>query len=371
MKARANRAILEQERKEKERLANSARLTMIRIDLVHSEGEDFTFKDAICSKYNINTNTDSSDVFERFAQEFYRGLDRDEFVIPFSEKKKGITIYKKDSNQIQNNTSQTLTEDEVEKRILWHKSTNILEGIICGGAFGRPRNARQLKNKNENKDVNSDDVVTDDYYIYLYLPMDYNIGYLLLQYYPDITIKNELIKYIKSIIKTKKGKFKIETSYYDDEDLKQQFKENCIVDHLIFSETFIKGDTIDEKDGISEKQVGGIKLKLEVSSIDDKPIEYSESYNFLDRISKHLFLNKKSTKKFQEKKLTLKNTNTGKTTTVEIDGDFKIRPAVILCEEITVDDTGIPNFSELKKFCAAKMEEIKEKTFPGYKKQVL
>lgn len=77
------------------------------------------------------------------------------------------------------------------------------------------------------------------------------------------------------------------------------------------------------------------------------------------------------TKKFQEKKLTLKNINTGKTTTVEIDGDFKIRPAIILCEKITVDDTGIPNFSELKEFCEAKMEEIKEKTLPGYKKQEL
>ena len=57
--------------------------------------------------------------------------------------------------------------------------------------------------------------------------------------------------------------------------------------------------------------------------------------------------------------------------TVEIDGDFKIRPAIILCEKITVDDTGIPNFSELKEFCEAKMEEIKEKTLPGYKKQEL
>lgn len=33
MKAKANKAILEQERKKKERLANSSRLTIIRIDL--------------------------------------------------------------------------------------------------------------------------------------------------------------------------------------------------------------------------------------------------------------------------------------------------------------------------------------------------
>ena len=51
MKAKANKAILEQERKKKERLANSSRLTIIRIDLTHKEEEeDFTFKDAICEK---------------------------------------------------------------------------------------------------------------------------------------------------------------------------------------------------------------------------------------------------------------------------------------------------------------------------------
>lgn len=39
MKAKANKAILEQERKKKERLANSSRLTIIRIDLTHKEEE--------------------------------------------------------------------------------------------------------------------------------------------------------------------------------------------------------------------------------------------------------------------------------------------------------------------------------------------
>lgn len=219
MQARANKAILEQERKEKERLASSARLTTIRIDLIHSKEEDFTFKDAICLKYNINKDTDSSEVFERFAQEFYKSLDIDEFVVPFKEKKKGITIYKKNINQI-NNTSQITEATEEEKRVICHKNTNILEGIICGGAFGRPRNARQLKNKNNNKDVNRDDVVTDDYYMYLYLPMDNKTGYLLLQYYPDMTIKNELIRFLISTIKKNKARIKIQTSYFDDEELK-------------------------------------------------------------------------------------------------------------------------------------------------------
>lgn len=371
MKARANRAIFEQERKQKEKLANSARLTMIRIDLVHSEEEDFTFKDAICSKYNINTNTDSSDVFERFAQEFYSALDKDEFVVPISEKRKGITIHKMKDGIIKNNTLHSLSEEEALTRVVYHKNSYVLEGIICGGSFGRPRNARKLKNKNQQIAVNKDDVVTDNYYMYLYLPMDYKVGYLLLQYYPEITIKNELIRFIETVLRNKRDKYYINTSYYCDDDMKEQFTQDSILDHLNFSETFIEGDTIDDKDGISEKKVGGIKLKLEVSSLENEPIKYSEIKDFFNRVSKHLFLNKKSTNDFQDKRITLKDINTGKTTTFDVDGEFKIRPAIILCEKIAVDDTGIPNFSELKNFCALKMEEIKEKTLPGYKKQEL
>lgn len=151
--------------------------------------------------------------------------------------------------------------------------------------------------------------------------------------------------------------------------MKNQFTQDSILDHLNFSETFIEGDTINDKDGISEKKVGGIKLKLEVSSLENNPIKYSEIKDFFNRVSKHLFLNKKSTNDFQDKRITLKDINTGKTTTFDVDGEFKIRPAIILCEKIDVDDTGIPNFKELKEFCANKMEEIKEKTLPGYKKQ--
>lgn len=354
----------------KEILAISSRLTIISIELT---GKDkyLTFKDIICSRYNINSNTDSSIVFERFAQEFYSGIDKDEFIIPNSERKKGITIYKSNGNNVKNGTSQTLEGKEIEKRVLCHSNANVLEGIICGGAFGRPRNARQLKNKNENKDVNSDDVVTDDYYMYLYLPMDNNLGYLLLQYYPDITIKNELIKFLVSLLRKKNDPFKINTPYFCDDELKQEFKDNCILDHLKFSEVFIEGDTIDDNDIVSNKIVGGIKLKLEVSPIEDEPIKYNDIKKYLNKISKNLSLNKKSIKNFQEKKITLKDINTGKTTTVEIDEDINIRPTIILCEKINVDDNGIPNFSELKEFCTKKMEEIKEKTLPGYKRQEL
>lgn len=362
--------MLETEKKEKREKEISPLLTILQIELKNKkEEEPMTFKDAVCLKYNIKSTTDSKKVFERYVKEFYKALDKDEFVVPNTEKRKGITVHKTNGPLIRNNEAKSLTQEEAKYRIIGHKDESVLEGIICGGFYGRPRNARQLKNKNLKKEVTKEDVITDNYYMYLYMPMDYHIGYLLLQYYPEITIKSELIKFLERTLKPKRASYSIETTYYCDDEMKENFSNESILDHLIFKDTFINGDTINEEDGIENKEIGGVRLKLEVSSLEDEPIQYPQIKDFLKRMS-NIFLNQKQTRDFKEKRITLKNRNTGKTTTYDIDGDLKLRPAILLCECITVDDTGIPDFIELKKFCTNKMEEIKEKTLPGYEKKV-
>ena len=39
--------------------------------------------------------------------------------------------------------------------------------------------------------------------------MDNNVGYMLLQYYPDITIKNEITEFIRKTLRNKRAKYNI------------------------------------------------------------------------------------------------------------------------------------------------------------------
>lgn len=364
--ARASREDAELERIEKQKQDNSPRLTIIKIALVHKDEIDFSFKQAICKKYNIESTVNDDIVFEKYAKNFYRTLDQDEFVVPHLGKKKGISVKKSRAGLVKHEAHIMLTPEEVATKLVYHPTENILEGVMIGGLYGRPRNARQLRNKNNRKEVNKDDVITDDYYCMIYLPMNHNVGYMLLQYYPDITVKNEIIEFIKKPLRNKRDKYDVEFSYYCTKEMSEQFSANSILDHFTFATPFINGDIINGDDEIGEQQVKDVVLKVEVSSPSNQPITYSQIPNFLQRIL-NMNLNNKAAKDYQHCTGTIKNTKTGNTSTFEIDKDLKIRPIIYLYKEVDVDEDGIPNFVQLKEYCYNKLEIVKSETLPGYR----
>lgn len=363
---RATRAEAAAERIEKQKRDNSPRLTILKIVLSHKEEVDFSFKQAICEKYNIEFAVEDDKVFENYAKNFYLALDQDEFVVPHAGKKKGISLKKSRDGLVKNNERIVLSPEEIANKLVFHSSEDILEGIIIGGVYGRPRNARQLRNKNNRKAVNKDDVITDDYYSLLYLPMNHNIGYLLLQYYPDITIKNEITEFIRKTLRNKRDQYNVEFSYYCSKEMNEEFSSNSILDHLTFATPFVNGDVIDANNELREQQVNDVVLKVEVSSPSDKPVPFLQIPQFLQKVL-NINLNNKAARDYRSRTGTIKNVKTGNTTTFEIDADLKIRPIIYLYKEINVSEDGIPNFVELKEYCFSKLEIIKLETLPGYR----
>lgn len=364
--ARATRVDAELARIEKQKQNNSPRLTILKITLVHKDDGHFSFKQAICEKYNIELTNDDDKVFEKYAKNFYRTLDQDEFVVPHEGKKKGISVKKSRAGLIKHDAHIMLTPEEIATKLVYHSHESILEGIIIGGVYGRPRNARQLRNKNNRKKVNKDDVITDDYYSMIYLPMNHNVGYMLLQYYPDITVKNEIIEFIKKTLRNKRDRYDIEFSYYCTREMSEQFSSNSILDHFTFTTPFVNGDTINDGNELGEQSVNDVVLKVEVSSPSHHPVRYSQIPQFLQRIL-HMNLNNKAARDYQHCTGTIKNTETGNTSTFEIDNDLKIRPIIYLYKEVDVDEDGIPNFVQLKKHCYKMLEVVKSETLPGYR----
>lgn len=361
----ASRAVTEAEQNEKRKKNNSPRLTVVQIILKHQTESDFTFKNAVCEQYNIESTTDDSKVFDTYAKNFYKTLDKDEFIVPDKGKRKGISVKKSRAGLVKHDDKIRLTPEEVATKLVTHASENILEGIVIGGIYGRPRNARQLRNKNNQKAVNRDDVITDDYYVMIYLPMDYNVGFLLLQYYPDITIKDEITKFIRKTLRRKGAKYDIAFSYYCSKEMNEQFSSNSILDHLTLTNPFINGDAVNDNEDVENKPVNDIILKVEVASPSNKPIPYSQISGFIRKIA-NIVLNNKAAKDYQMQTATIKNQVTGLTTTFDIDGELKIRPTTYLYKKISVNEDGIPNFVELKEYCFNELENIKSETLAGY-----
>lgn len=357
-------AILENEKVQKQQKLLSPRLIIIEIKTQSKdETDEYTFKKVITKKYNIEESKSDADTFTEYIKNFYNMLDKDEFEIPKSGNKKGISIKtSRAKGLIKHDDRISLTEDDIKDKLIYHPESNILEGVIMGGMYGRKRNARQLKHKSRIKDVEKDDVITDDYYALLYLPMNNDTGYLLLQYYPDITIKTELTKFIKKTLKYRAAPYDISFSYFYDKEFNKSFEKDSILDHITLSSVFLEGDDIGNNNIETEYENKGIKLKIEVSTINN-PINTPSIGEFMNKIKDYVCHAKKF-KEFNHKTATVKNANNQ--TTFEIDDELKIKPIIYLFEKITVSEDGIPNFAELKQFCFNKLEDIKKETLPGY-----
>lgn len=346
---KASAAVIAKEKEEKRRKAVSPLLTIVEITVKNASNDNITFRDSISDILKVEKKVDNYKLFDLYAKSFYNKLDTNEFILPTSGKKKGISVSK----------------EKTSDKLNIHHNECLIEGLVIGGVFGRPRNARQLKAKHNRKEVNKDDVITDDYYMMLYLPLDYNKGYMLLQYYPDTTIKAELQEFVKNTLKRKKSGYDVLFTYYSDEELNNSFKDNCILDHLSFSSTFLNNDIGDES--FTEKEREGLILKLEASTFANNPIPFDKIEGFLKRICS-IVCYKKEIKDYERQRVTVKNIGSGKTTTFNIDEDMKIRPITYLYDKISVSEEGIPNFAELKVHCSKELEKIKKAKLLGYGK---
>lgn len=357
-----NAAVIAEEKRLKQQRLLSPRLIIIEIKIQPKDAADeLTFKNVIAKMYNIEESKSDIDIFTEYAKRFYKELDKEEFETLKSSNKKGISV-KTSRALIKHDERISLTEDETKDKLIYHPEKNILEGIIIGGMYGRKRNARQLKHKSKIKDVDRDDVITDDYYSLLYIPMDNDTGYLLLQYYPDITIKKELTEFIRRTLKRKGLPYNIAFSYYYDEEFNKSFENDSVLDHITLSSKFLEGDDVGNNDIEVKSENKGIKLKIEVSTIND-PVSTLNISQFMHKIGDFMGY-RKAFKDFNYKTATVKNANSQ--TTFEIDDNLKIKPIIYLFEEISVSEDGIPNFTELKHFCFSKLEDIKKETLQGY-----
>ena len=85
-----------------------------------------------------------------------------------NEKKMGLTIFKERGQR-------------PNKVITAYSSNYIIEGYIDGGPYDTIRKLANLTDMSKRKNIKKTDIVTDRYYIYLYLPLKSRIGVLMVQ----------------------------------------------------------------------------------------------------------------------------------------------------------------------------------------------
>lgn len=331
------------------KLPASAKMYVWEFEVVNKDEDvSCSFRNYFQEKYNLSFRSSYDSLLTRFYQDFYKKIDIEEFLVPVAHSKKGLSVYGKGLSD--------------EKNVKIHTRSEVVDGIIVGGSFGRKRQALERRNKRKGKDVNENDIVSDDYYFCLYLPENKNKGYLFTQFFSDATITTQFKKFLlEKLFKKNKGDtYGIkEFTPYVSKELMQEFKNGCILDRMSFVERFANDD-IGDCD-IDEKSTDVI-IKVELSTPPEKPIPFSDIPARLANWLK-VKCNTLDLGRYTDKKIKVKDPTTGLSSTFELDTDLKLRPVINLSKYVLMNQDGTPNIDHMRRYCFSLIEEIKRDTF--------
>ncbi len=329
-------------------MAANNQLDVYKIILKKKNG--FNFKTLITSRYVEDQGTNHRDnalfnllykaVLEQIAKEIWKQ----------PESKIGLTLFKKRGEKINNILKS-------------HSSAFVIEGFIDGGPYDMIRKLANLS-KTKSQNIKKNNIITDRYYIYMYLPLHSNIGIVFLQSKSNANIRKAIKKFLPEICKTDINKgCKVET--YIPSFLKEEFKQGAIVQSLTYSQQFVtEVDTSDET--TSREETYNVIIQIQPQN---QVVEFGSINSLLNKIGDMTIKVGRRIKplsEFEKKKGSLRNDEMKKTSPFTLDDDEKVRPVIILddIETLRIDEDGYFNRTDLKAYCDDLLQQIRADIYP-------
>lgn len=333
-------------------MAHEPKLTVFTIHLKPANNETensnrWLFRNII-GEANENVLEDSFLFIEVF-KKFITALDKPE-MFSDDKSKKCITANQPD-----------LTDDNVAPNIIPHSEQFIIEGTIEGGAYGRNRNKTSTVNKINKEKVNDEDAITDEFYFFIYMPLESNKMILMLQSYEGDSIDGIFNIFWKNFF-SYADIFKSPTiKRYYPESIINSFKASSAVSGFQYT-TEIPSKTLFGRSIQTKDQKFKVTVKI-VPTDDDLTVDEFERIapNLGDKSISRLgkFLN------FKNRKGILRDTVTNKQSPFSLDSNFHIQPVILLSKFINFPNDKI-DFTLIKNYCYTLLEEIKIKIYPEH-----
>lgn len=310
----------------------------------------FNFKELITSRYvqDQEANYRNNGLFNLLYKAILEQIAKEIWRHP--ESKIGLTLFKK--------------RGEKENKILTsHSSDYVIEGFIDGGPYDMIRKLANLS-KTKSQNIKKDDIITDRYYIYMYLPLNSNIGVVFLQSKSNANIRSAIKNFLPQICKTDINKgCKVET--YIPSYLKEEFKDGAIVQSLTYSQQFVtEVDTSDETANHEETynvvvQIQPQNQQVELGSIN---LLLDKVGNMAVKVGERI----KHLSEFEKKKGAIRNEEMKKTSPFSLDNEDKVRPVIILDDIETLGKDEDGNFcrADLKTYCDSLLQQIYADIYP-------
>lgn len=326
-------------------MAHNPKLNVYILTLNPKKEEVATFRDLFKMKYNCDIKLEDSKVFEKFFADFLNNAGKDEFKNDKKSKKVlGVSKLDKDAD----NYSISPILDKF-----------IIQGVLDGGKYGILREFADIDNKENKQTLDGKKAVLDKFYICFCTPLNSKYGYLLIQSYTEETIQEPIKDYIKQLLLCEDSFYHTIIEPYVPAKFVEKFKKDAKVRLFSYSSKVGVPEVLRDEKVIVKGQAFEVRIELTPIGQALKPNteELNELMNAIDNKSFDDF--KLNTFK---KKVFIEDDKSRKAN-YDIERELSsIKPTIYLEDEgIKVDEnTGLPDFGEIKSFCLSLLDEIKK-----------
>lgn len=318
---------------------------------------NLSFKDIVKKKEGIKDSDTYSDeeLFNKLYGNLISNLTNAQ-AWTSKKTKVGLALF---SNQEQKVNEQK-QEQKINPILTAHSDSYTIEGFIDGGPYDKIRTMAQVTNISERSRVGRDRMLTDRYYVYLYLPLGSKVGLLLLERKKGLNIHTAFEFLLKEVLRTSQ-RSGVKTERFVPESIIDEYRNGGKIEDFTFTDNITTSiyDSVDTK---QEEHTYGVSIKI-TPSISEQP-SYDLIPSILGKLGDATIKIGTQTKKlsdFISKKGALKKED--KKYTFQIGDDLKIKPMIPIEDEYQDIENGILKRTDIKKMCDDVLEQIRTEIF--------
>ena len=322
-------------------MADNSKLEIFKLISRH-----YTLRDVAISKCGIDVeHTTDNQIFNSLYELILQKLTQHS-VWTNARTKLGLVLY-------------SSADENVNEIFKAHSDSCVIEGFIDGGPYDRIRRMSEKDDTTTKTVLDRNKIVTDRYYLYLYLPLDSHTGLMFLERKKGQDIHTPMELFLNEVLKVRNN---IIVERYVPQSIIEEFKDEGIIDTFTFTDTIVTpvldGNAVEQQDGsydvsISIKPRGG-----EVYGYNMLDDVLNTVGNVVVRVGNEV----KRLADFRTKKAKIQREN--EKYNFSIGEDLKIRPMIEIADEIHDRDHDTLCRDEAYAMVNDLLEQIKGDIYP-------
>lgn len=319
--------------------SNKPKLEFFRFQLAHKSIEGKTFKDFATENLGVSNSASDKEVFKKIFDYFMNAPEKD---FAKSEQLKKVFTWIDDSS----------INIHYDKKPSINSSAYTIAGVINGGRYSDDSILSNVTNKKQSSKLERDNSVLKYYYIFLYIPVDYGEGFMMIHSNnSEDTITNLMRTYIAKLFK--RGDFRKPIfEKFCPKSFQDEFRNGATISNFNFKTTIVSDIPSDDPFLF---QLDGYDVSITITP-KNKSMDFGDcSKTLMSFFSKGAFRGHKETNElneFEKIKVSTKNIKTKSSNTFEWNSrDKEFTPVVYLENRVKMTDNNTPDFDDLKRYC--------------------